>query len=295
MQLKPRRLLALVALGTVVLASACGDPDDAAGGPSASDDRGTTTVVDEAAPGAAAVRDAATRSAEQDSVSMELVMTMDGETASTIRTQGTADGTRARIQMEAGPIGTMEILLVDEAYYYAIPGLPDGKQWMRMGFDELEQMSGMDMDAAMGQDPSQAFQTLSSVSDDVQVIGEEDVAGIPTTHYRFSADVQALMQNAIDSGVLSREAAESSGLLEGGTEMDVWIDADGLARRMVYELAIDQSVAGPGAPGTIGYDFTFTGYGEPVDVTAPAPDTVVSMDEMMGSASATFDQLPQGS
>ncbi|MFN7148621.1 MAG: hypothetical protein ACK4V6_03990 [Microthrixaceae bacterium] len=98
----------------------------------------------------------------------------------------------------------MQVLLVDGTYYYGFPGLPDGIEWASMSADELAEISGIDPRAAGAQDPTKAFEALSAVSDEVEVVGEEQIGGVDTTHYRFTADVSGLFDQAVESGTLGR-------------------------------------------------------------------------------------------
>jgi hypothetical protein len=157
-----------------------------------------------------------------------------------------------------------------------------------MSADELAAISGVDPTAAGAQDPTKAFEALSAVSDEVETIGEEQIDGVDTTHYRFTADVSGLFDQAIASGALGGQAAEAVEAFQGDTVMDAWIDDKGLIRRLTYALSLDPALAEPGVPSTFAYELTFSDFGAPVDVAAPPPETTVSMQEMMGSAGTMF-------
>ncbi len=118
------------------------------------------------------------------------------------------------------------------------------------------------------------------MSDEVVTVGEEDVSGVPTTHYRFSASMDELIDQLLASGAFTDEAAASADMFEADTQMNVWIDADGLVRRLSYELALSED-AGLGLPGSFGYEFEFSDYGQPVEVVAPAPEVTISLQELM--------------
>ena len=97
---------------------------------------------------AAKLRRAAQRSAAFDTVGFEMVVSADGEQMSRIVSQGTADGSRARMTVDVPGVGEMQVLLVDGTYYYGFPGLPDGIEWASMSADEVAAISGVDPTAA---------------------------------------------------------------------------------------------------------------------------------------------------
>jgi hypothetical protein len=276
-------------MSLLLVAAACGDPDATA--TETTVDRPTDATValeDSAVEPAAKLRQAAQRSAEFDTVTFEMVMSADGEPMSRIVSQSSADGSRARMTMDMPGVGEVQVLVVDGTYYYAFPGLPDGIEWASMSAAELTEISGIDPSAAGAQDPTKAFEALSAVSDEVETVGEEQIDGVDTTHYRFTADVSGLFDQAVASGTLGGQAAETVEAFDGDTVMDAWIDDEGLIRRLTYELSLDPAVAGDDLPGTFSYELTFSDYGAPVDVAAPPAEQTMSMQEMMGSAGSMF-------
>lgn len=284
----PTFLIAMLT-GVLLVASACGDPD--ATSTESTVDRsteGTVALEESSVEPAAKLRQAAQRSAEYDTVTLEMVVLADGEQMSRIVSQGAADNSRARMTMDMPGVGEVQVLVVDGTYYYGFPGLPDGIEWASMSADELAEISGIDPRAAGGQDPTQAFEALSAVSDGVETVGEEQIGGVDTTHYRFTADVSGLFDQAVESGTLGGPAAEAVEGFQGDTVMDAWIDGDGLIRRLTYELSMDPAMAGPDLPSTFRYELTFSDYGASVDVAAPPAEQTMSMQEMMGSASTMF-------
>lgn len=288
-----RRAIAACSLTLVALLalSGCGDPDRTASASLTSSERGVADVVAPATPdlatpdtpetvtGAAfAIREAAASSAQQPSMQMQMQVTIDGQpvTSSTMRT--TADGMTAWGSTTVPGIGEVPMLVTGGAYYYGFPNLPDGKQWVRLSFDELSDAVGIDPNAMTQQDPTQAFAMLDAISDEVVTVGEEDVAGVSTTHYRFAVRVDDMYDRLVDQGVLTPEAAGAITQLNESADFEVWIGSDGLVHRLTYSLQVD---TGMGAPSTVDYEFEYSEYGGPVDVTAPVPEATMSMSDMM--------------
>lgn len=275
-----RNTIAVIAIALVSsAATACGSESASSSRDSDTADGGSDPATIEVEAGAAeTIRTAAARSGEAPTVKVRMRITIDGKVVSDGTTRSTADGTTATGTFEMPGIGEVAMLAVDDVYYYAYPDLPPGKQWVRIGFDEMAGAFGVDPGAASGQDPTQAFSVLQSVSDAVETIGNEEVAGVTATHYRFTTRVEDLMARAVDIGVLTDRAAELSGLLDGTTEIDVWIGPDDTVRRMSYQMELPAGALGSEQV-PMGYDFEFSEYGEPVEVTAPDPDTVMSMSD----------------
>lgn len=293
MHARPRpRTLAAGLLATLSAASllltACGDPEATSSSTPTDRSVDATVALEESIEPAAKLRQAAERSAEFDTVTSEMTVTADGEQISRMVSQGAADGSRARMTLDMPGVGEMRVLVVDGTYFYGFPGLPDGIEWASMSIDDVAAMSGIDPRAAGAQDPTHSFDALSSISDEVETLGEEQVGGVDTTHYRFTTDAAALFDQAVESGTLGGAAAEAVEAFQGETVMDAWIDGDGLVRRLTYELSMDPSASGAGVPSTFAYELTFSDYGVPVEVTAPPPETTMSMQDMMGSAASMF-------
>lgn len=267
---------------SLLVVSGCGDP--AAVSASSQSERRSQGDIEVVTDAGAAVRDAAGRSAEQATIQTRVTMSVDGEEISRTTMAGPADGATGRGTTSMQPFGEISFLYTGEAYYFAYPNLPPGKEWVRMGLDELTARTGLDPSAAVGQDPTTAFELLEQASEGVETLGRKEVSGVGTTHYRFTADVATLMERAVASGVLSGDAAEAGDMFDGSTQADVWIDDDGLVRRMSYELSVDPGAAA-GMPSTFGYEFEFSDYGAPVDLSPPPPETTISLMDLMAEGS----------
>jgi len=282
-----RRSGALIGLAVVAAVAlvGCGDPDRPADATGISDTR-QDEAVDVVAPAGALVREAAQRSAEAPTVQIWVRITRNGKVLTETTSHSTADGSASTGTMTMpGAMGEIATLSTPEAFYFQFPNLPDGKEWVRMGRDEMTDMMGIDPGAAQ-QDPHAAFSILEGVSDDVAVVGSEDVNGVATTRYTFTVSMDALMAQAVESGVLTDQAAAATSVFEDKTEMNVWIDDDGLVRRTRYQLnqASDGDQTLANQVGMIGYEMEFSNYGEPVEVTAPAPEVTMSLADMLAGS-----------
>lgn len=121
-------------------------------------------------------------------------------------------------------------------------------------------------------EPVQAWAHLRGLGAPVEVVGPEQVAGVPTVHYRATLRIDRVLtgENAGKSGV--RQSMESSHL--DGSRFDVWLDAAGRLRKIVP----------PKSPGEQGVVTMFTAFGVPVTVVEPA--AADSVDLLVGDATA---------
>ncbi len=274
-------LLATAVLGATLLVAACGDQGASVAEQARSAPRGqaadaTTTTLATAAP-AAALRGAIQRTVEQPTYRMTMVMTADGSPVVDMTSITTADGSDQEATLHIEPMGDVTMRIVDGAVYYAFPGLPEGKEWVHLDAPTMQELTGFDP-AAFGEQSTMALRALEEISDDVEHVGTEDIEGVPADHYRYTIDVEGLMADAIASGGLSGPTADAAEMFDDETEMNVWVGADGLIRRVSYELAMHGVPAGPQV---FRYEMTLSDHGVPVEVTAPLPEVTISMNEYM--------------
>jgi hypothetical protein len=175
----------------------------------------------------------------------------------------------------------IEFLWVDQAYYYEVPGLPDGAKWMRLSFDDLEDLTGIDIASLSNESPTDALARLTAAGD-VEEVGDEEVGGFSTTHYSVTVDLER-MNESLD-GYMSDEALEMTKGMFGDTyPMDVWIDGDGFVRKMRWVADLSHATdPPPGMPseGRIVFEMTMSDFGEPLGVTAPPEDEVVDFSDL---------------
>jgi hypothetical protein len=130
-------------------------------------------------------------------------------------------------------------------------------------------------------DPSSYLESLRGVTGDPEEVGTEVVRGVETTHYSVSMDPAAALADVPEE---QRDLLEAQlGQLGDGTiSVDVWVDADGLPRRLVMDLSEMFSSMGMGAEASTVMTVEYFDYGAPVDIQVPSPDEVQSFTEGMG-------------
>lgn len=145
--------------------------------------------------------------------------------------EGRTEATLRFRRPESNELVEMQMLASESAMYMSsdlFGSLPGGKEWMGLDLsflDESEAPVPIEGDA-MGE-----LELLEAVADDVQKLGQEDVRGVPTTRYRGKVDNSERAEQLREEG-----AEELAAKLEQGRplQIEVWIDADGLVRRMRY-------------------------------------------------------------
>jgi hypothetical protein len=178
-----------------------------------------------------------------------------------------------------GGSGAMEIRVVDRVGYLKMPKALEmfaGGKWLKM--PDLGAANG-ELPGVGESDPSKFLAYLETVSNGVTKVGAERIRGVETTHYRAVLDLgKAVERPDIPPSLrddLRKVLRESKGL--SALPADVWIDSDGLARRMAFVLDLGKlagSDAPEGAPLTkmkMTMSMDLYDFGVPVNVVAPPP------------------------
>ena len=119
--------------------------------------------------------------------------------------------------------------------------------------------------------PLQALQILNGADGDIDIVGDDDVDGVPATHYQVTVDLQAAL-DALDGADRAALQAAIDRLGTDSLVVDVWIDDDGVVRRMTTDIDL-----GDGQTVTVTLDFE--DFGSPVRIRTPRPRAVVSAED----------------
>lgn len=171
---------------------------------------------------------------------------------------------------------SIEMRLIDDVMYMKIPdvggtaGLPQGKTWMRVDLNDVG--GGLAAgDPFSSSDPTAYADFLRGVSGDVETVGQEDIRGHATTHYRAEVDLgKALEQLPKEQQDLAGEQLEAfkDQFGVGSMPIDVWIDNDGLIWRESFVMELGES-------GRMTMSFDVLEYGVPVEVEEPPAGEVI--------------------
>jgi hypothetical protein len=180
---------------------------------------------------------------------------------------------------ELGPVSDLSTeLILDgaDAYRRSVVfeqlGAGDGP-WFRLPVEGIA-------DAEMGSArPDASFGILEELGGEVDEIGREEVRGVDTRHLRTEVRLGDLLERADpDRRAQLEQQFEGQGVdlgsLGGPTQIDVWIDDDGLLRRMEMAFAITTD----GSEATMRQTIEIFGYGEPVEIEVPPADQVSDLD-----------------
>ena len=149
-------------------------------------------------------------------------------------------------------------------------------EWIGLPAESDGELTGTDTEAMSADN---WFELLEGVPDaDLEVVGEEEVNGAATTHYRAMASLEQLA--AADPS--AAEDLDLEGLEASDIQMNVWVDGDGLARRVSFDVqyeSADLEIDGLAMSVTIDmFDLN-----EDIQVEVPAGATVMTEEEMMGA------------
>lgn len=191
----------------------------------------------------------------------------------------------------------MEVLTDADKAYLRVPSLsrqvPGAPEWFAVDFDELARVTGKRSLGLGASDPSQTLEYLRGASKDLEEIGAEPVRGEDATHYRARVDLDravSLAPEAQRSLVGDAVAQFKSQFGTAEFPVDVWIDGDGLPRRLRYELDLaDYDASGEVPEGAImSFTMELFNFGTPVTIEPPPANQVGDLAAILERA-----QLPQ--
>lgn len=224
--------------------------------------------------------------ATQQAKSSRFAMTMDMQAAGqTITMTGTGafdyrDNT-GDISMTMPSIGSMEMVMVPGTFYMKMTGalaqgLPGGKPWVRIDIGKLSAASGVDlqslMDQAQQQNPVDNLRLLTQAGD-VRSYGRETVRGVSTTHYGGQVTLADMAK--FYKGQLADQLQKlGSQIADQPIPIDVWIDDDGLPRRLTESVSVADVM-------TMNLSMDLFDFGTKVDVTPPPADQVTDLTTLV--------------
>jgi hypothetical protein len=239
----PNRRRGRLLAGAGVVAAAAATFVAVVAAPWSADESRADAMVREAA--------AATRSALADTgrATVEIVNAFDGEPSGPTVSHFEFAGEDERYQPESGGY---ENRTVDGENY--VLGFDDRHpdQWYLVPCNETERITP---------DP-RSLAAMLTPDGDFEIVGEEEVDGVPTTHLRArSPDV---LPADLYDGEGDDDVTMNVGVTTG---LDIWVDGDDVTRRFdaEFEMSYDS-----GPTEVIGWSVQFSDLGEDITVEAPA-------------------------
>jgi hypothetical protein len=264
----------------VLLASACGG---------STQETATGTGASSSAQQAVLQAAAKTKAAKSARISFTGKLT-GGPASGTISGDGAFAGRRGRLSMDLSGLGggevsgRMELVFDGLLFYVKFPPvlsqrLPGGKTWVKFDLAKLGERQGIDFQELLqlgGSDPRQSLDLMRAASPDFAAVGDEDVRGVETTHYRGTVDLERLAERLSGKARQSyRRIIELTG--QSSVPVDVWIGEDGLTRRLRYEQQVGNGAA-------MELTEEFYDFGVEVDVSPPPASEVVDLTELIGTS-----------
>jgi hypothetical protein len=161
-------------------------------------------------------------------------------------------------------------------------GLPEGKEWMAI---DLALGDELDISPPASVDAKGELGVLEEVTGDVRKVGKEAVRGVPTTRYRTSLSVsETAEQLRAEGGDESASLVEKKG---SPMQLEVWIDAEELVRRM----RVVQSIPGEDGAGPTSTDMRidFFDFGLEPEIDVPDSDEVFDATSLVREQAAGSD------
>lgn len=153
---------------------------------------------------------------------------------------------------------------------------------------DLTKATGVDLGQLnqFSQNPADQLEMLRAASDDVEERGKKEVRGVQTTHFKATLN----LRKSLDEGLKAlpeKDRAKTRRALEAMVEqsgldtipVDVFLDEDGVLRRMVMDLAIAAGEGGQKVRMVMTMDMF--DFGTEVDVAPPPASQVTDVTEQM--------------
>jgi hypothetical protein len=169
----------------------------------------------------------------------------------------------------------MEMVMDGSVFYMrssVFGSLPDGRDWM--SFD-MSVAAGLEMPVPAEGDPKDELQMLEAATG-VRKLGKEQVRGVQTTHYGGVVDVseQASSLRELGAEDLATRVEEKG----APARLEVWIDAEGLTRRM--RILSTEPAEGDEGPTTVDMRMEFFDCGTIAAIELPDEDEVFDATSM---------------
>ena len=227
-------------------------------------------------------------------VAMSINETVAGQPLSFTAQGSFSTGTQPHGSMTVLAPGGISIseLVVGPDLYMALPGAAGAAlaptPWVKAKLAALTGASGFNLSTTGPSDPSQELDLLRSAGQ-VTAVGSETVRGVATTHYHAVVDLNRYPSVVPPS--LRAAALHAAAVLERVTGQstlaaDVWVDRNGLVRRLSLDLSVCSSVGTVDATLNMElYDF-----GRQPAVSAPPASEVTDVTSTLASQVAQSTQ-----
>jgi hypothetical protein len=194
----------------------------------------------------------------------------------------------AAVEQAGGMLGEIEAVFSDLVVYMRMDSLeqflPQGKRWIKIDMQAVGEDMGFDFAQLqqLGQsDPSQQLDFLKGVSD-VEEAGTEEVRGVETTRYSGTLDYDKVAAEFPEAAESIKRIQELTGMAT--SPISVWLDGDGLPRRVSYTMTMKPPADSPaaGSAGTSTFVMEYYDYGTDVQVEIPPESETLDPSQLQG-------------
>lgn len=180
--------------------------------------------------------------------------------------------------IDISQFGSMDMLVRDETVYMKSPLF--GPQWIEMSFADMGS-DAFDIETMLNDASAFEYSDFVDDVDGIEFVGEENIDGHATLHYRVSmdaADAMATLQGSLDSS--GTGVTDSYADVSGPISVDIWL---GKSDFLPYLMTMNADVTSP-TEGSMSLDMTMKVTGYNTDVNIPdAPTDTISMEELFGN------------
>ena len=204
----------------------------------------------------------------------DIEITMTGAVdPSTRRLRGEMDLSAAMPAGMAVP-PTISIVIDGDVAYLLLPAAPGAApRWQKV--DGAAFTQGATGGIPSSPNPLDSFEQLRSVDAEIENLGEEEVRGTKTTHYRTRLDMQKVLE-ATPAEQRPPAGSAAAELIASMSEVpvEVWLDEEDRPRRqrMLFSMPADAATSRPAMEMTLQIE-TFD-FGKPVVIELPPPDQI---------------------
>lgn len=199
---------------------------------------------------------------------------------------GIFSGMPGAADLDDPDLWTIDTIRDGSTTYVRLPALasvlPPGKSWVKAKEGEVVRARGFrlaELEQLTQPDPKEllaVLEALERLAGELEVVGEETLRGVSTTHYRATVDSKdvaraASEESGKDLGPLTDQIVGQSGISE--VPIDVWIDSAGLVRKLLLDVQGTQP--GGSAPSRATVSFELWDLGEPVEIELPPASEVI--------------------
>jgi hypothetical protein len=195
-----------------------------------------------------------------------------------------------QLQLTVGTAGQqiqIQAVYVAGSIYEQIPGIDQvipGKSWISLDLSSLSPSSSQSSSAlGSGDNPTAMLRLLAQQGNTVVPLGSSTIAGTPVQGYSVTMDPAAIKAKLAQTNLPAWMTTALSHLNIQNSTLMVYVDGSGLLRR--FSMNLTETAATTGKV-TVDESLDFSDYGAPVNVSAPPPDQVASLSQLLQVAGA---------